>query len=391
MTIVAKRLPVTNYRVKHFSSLSQFTSKEDFNKNVEMWLADHKKHMTVMQHMVLKRLSKFAKGATKKYPDAVLGVANMSKGLLLEAINTYDARHVGGMCERTVRRAIQKFEKIGIITVFDGKRWNKSDTANVYVFNRYQAVNKDGIVLNNDTIVHGPKSQKEAREPSESEVASRVKEELRIVESLSPLEANIIYKSNNIKDIKNTYEGKDLAMPTPQKSIGKVQKKKGKNLHANSSFYAAIQNLYNKHNVSKEKRVQLNSIVYGSIKKYKEHLSAMGGSDLQLENLVYEAVSQALKLPKSKIQKNIFATVSTFIKRKVLGVEGFVSKGSGAGGAARGGRVEMVPDWFADRNKAVDPQDDERNKNIDFEAEREKILKMLGKQAEQIKGGKKYE
>lgn len=379
MTAVAKRLPVTNYRVKHFTLLSQFTSKEDFNKNVEMWLADHKKHMTVMQHMVLKRLSKFAKGATKKYPEAVLGVANMSKGLLLEAINTYDAGHVGGMCERTVRRAIQKFEKLGIITVFDGKRWNKSDTANVYVFNRYQAVNKDGIVLNNDTIVHGPKTQKEAHEPSESEVASRVSEELRIVESLSPLEANIIYKSNNIKDIKNTYEGKDLAMPTPKKSIVKVQEKKGKNLQANSDFYASIQSLYNKHNVSKEQRIQLNSIVYGSIKKYKEHLSAMGVADLQLESLVYEAVSQALKLPKSKIVKNIFATVSTFIKRKVMGVEGFVSKGSAAGGAARGGgRVEMVPEWFANRHE-VDPEEEERNKNIDFNAEREKILKMLGK------------
>lgn len=376
MTATAKRLPVTNYRIKHFKSLSQFQSKEDFNKNVEMWLADHKKHMTVMQHMVLKRLSKFAKGATKRHPEAVLGVANMTKGLLLDAINTYDAGHVGGMCERTVRRAIQKFERIGIITVLDGKRWNKSDTANVYIFNRYRAVNKDGIVLNNDTIVHGPKGQKEVDEPSENEVATRVGAELQIVKSLSPLEANIIYKSNNIKDIKNTYEGKDLAAPTPQKSIGKVQEKKGKNLHANSDFYAAIQNLYNKHNVSKAERTQLNSIIYGSIKKYKEHLSAIGVAGLQVESQVYEAVSQALKLPKSKIMKNIFATVSTFIKRKVLGVESFVSKGSG--GAARAGRTEMVPGWFADRNKnVVDPQNEEKNKNIDFEAEKNKILAKL--------------
>jgi len=45
------------------------------------------------------------------------------------------------------------------------------------------------------------------------------------------------------------------------------------------------------------------------------------------------------------------------------------------------GRTEVVPEWFANRNDNVEPKSspDSTSNTIDFEAERQKVLEMLGK------------
>ncbi|KMY32018.1 hypothetical protein ACZ11_07560 [Lysinibacillus xylanilyticus] len=52
------------------------------------------------------------------------------------------------------------------------------------------------------------------------------------------------------------------------------------------------------------------------------------------------------------------------------------------------GRTEVVPEWFANRNEGeeVTPAAESNNNTIDFEAERQKVLEMLGKKESVING-----
>ena len=45
------------------------------------------------------------------------------------------------------------------------------------------------------------------------------------------------------------------------------------------------------------------------------------------------------------------------------------------------GRTEVVPEWFNNRNEGeeVTPATESNNNTIDFDAERQKVLEMLGK------------
>jgi hypothetical protein len=113
--------------IEGFEGYSQFSSLEEFNRHMEMWLAVHKHDFSKGELVGLKRLSRFA----AKIP----GVSNAKIGTVLKAIHT-DYNELG-ISRSTFKRMIIKASKLGIFTVHETERKNGSQSSNLYVFNRF--------------------------------------------------------------------------------------------------------------------------------------------------------------------------------------------------------------------------------------------------------------
>jgi N-acetylglutamate synthase-like GNAT family acetyltransferase len=110
-----------------FKQFSQFSSLQEFNLHMEMWLVEHKHDFTKGELVGLKRLVRFA----AKIP----GVCNAKIGTVLKSI--HDQYHDNGISRSTFKRMILKAKGFGIITVFETERKNGSQSSNLYQFNRF--------------------------------------------------------------------------------------------------------------------------------------------------------------------------------------------------------------------------------------------------------------
>ncbi|MBV7509454.1 hypothetical protein KW850_30300 [Bacillus sp. sid0103] len=110
-----------------FREFSQFSSLEEFNHHMEMWLVEHKHDFSKGELVGLKRLVRFA----AKIP----GVCNAKIGTILKSI--HEQYHDNGISRSTFKRMILKAKELGIITVFETERKNGSQSSNLYQFNRF--------------------------------------------------------------------------------------------------------------------------------------------------------------------------------------------------------------------------------------------------------------
>lgn len=116
--------------IEGFEGYSQFSSLEDFNHNLEMWMSVHKRDFTKGELVGLKRLSRFA----AKVP----GVCNAKIGTMLKAI--HEQYNELGISRATFKRMIVKAKNLGIFTVHETSRRNGSQSSNLYVFNRFPKI-----------------------------------------------------------------------------------------------------------------------------------------------------------------------------------------------------------------------------------------------------------
>lgn len=131
--------------IEGFEGYGQFSSLEEFNHHLEMWMAWHKRDFTKGELVGLKRLSRFA----AKVP----GVSNAKIGTMLKAI--HEEYHELGISRSTFKRMIIKARNLGIFTVHETSRKNGSQSSNLYVFNRFpnnEPLKKEKLGHPNKTI-----------------------------------------------------------------------------------------------------------------------------------------------------------------------------------------------------------------------------------------------
>lgn len=163
-------------KIEKFKSLSQFKSLKEFNNNIEKWMCDYKSEFTKGEMIAFNRL--------KRYAAKVYGVANVSINKLSEASKELDG---AGVSRSTIKRMLIKAKKLGIITVHETERNDKSQSSNVYVFNIYKVVS----VL---STIEPPSEQVEERE--------HATEQDLIEKQLNHHKTKQIIKTNKIIDIR---------------------------------------------------------------------------------------------------------------------------------------------------------------------------------------------
>ena len=155
--------------VESFKEFSNFKSLKEFNNNIEMFLAMHKKEFTRTEYMLFRRLT--------KYCAKVAGVANASIKAILNGTKEKDFKL--GASESTFHRMKRKAIKLGILEVKQTERGNGSQSSNVWIFKRF--------VSNSDTI-DTPKTEGEQSEPAPAKE--------KVISQLTSLKTDINYKTN---------------------------------------------------------------------------------------------------------------------------------------------------------------------------------------------------
>lgn len=121
------RMKLKSGKTEEFKQYSQFTDLAEFNRHIEMWLLEVKQQFTKGELLGLKRLIRFA----AKFP----GVSNAKIGTILKAI--HEEFGGNGISRSTFKRMIIKAKALGIITIYETKRKNGSQSSNLYIFNRF--------------------------------------------------------------------------------------------------------------------------------------------------------------------------------------------------------------------------------------------------------------
>ena len=156
--------------VEKFKDYSQFKDLNDFNKNIEMFLAVHKKDFTKTECMLFKRLIRFS--------ARVPGIATASIKTILEGHKLKD--FVMGASESTFQRMKRKAIKLGILEVRGTSRKNTSTSTNLWIFKRF---------VPSSATIDTPQTQDEQVKPAPTKRG--------IVHQLTPLKTSIISKANN--------------------------------------------------------------------------------------------------------------------------------------------------------------------------------------------------
>ncbi|MDX8367819.1 hypothetical protein [Cytobacillus sp. IB215665] len=168
-----------NGRIEEFQRYSNFKSLKDFNNNIEMFLSIYKKEFTKSEFIAFNRL--------RKYCAKVIGVANASIKTVLAGIQDKDT--AAGVSESTFKRMKRKAVKLGILTIEPTQRNNKSQSTNLWIFNRF--------VSNSNKIDPPPTSGEGRKKPEQKE---------KVVDQLAPLETghSIYTNLHNINNHLNT-------------------------------------------------------------------------------------------------------------------------------------------------------------------------------------------
>ncbi|MBB6446750.1 hypothetical protein [Bacillus benzoevorans] len=113
--------------MEQYREYSPFSSLAEFNRDMEKWMAEHKKDFSKGELMGLKRLVRFA----AKIP----GVCHAKIGTVLKAI--HDEYDGSGISRSTFKRMLVKAKKLGMMTIYETERKNGSQSSNLYVFSPF--------------------------------------------------------------------------------------------------------------------------------------------------------------------------------------------------------------------------------------------------------------
>jgi hypothetical protein len=149
---------IVSGRIENFAEYSQFKSLKDFNNNIEMFLAVHKKDFTKSELIAFKRLVRYA----AKFS----GVANAKIGTLLKAIN--DKLNGFGVSRSTFERMLRKAKDLGILTIKNTVKRKGGKGHNVYVFNRIDVLKQEKMTHRNTRETSTGSKRQEGNSKSET-------------------------------------------------------------------------------------------------------------------------------------------------------------------------------------------------------------------------------
>lgn len=116
--------------IENFKEQSHFTDLKDFNNQIEQWMIEVKKEFTKSELAALKRLIRFS--------AKIVGVCHAKIGLVVSATHEKDG---AGISRSTFKRMVGKAKQLGLLAVHETERKNGSQSANLYVFNRFEPPN----------------------------------------------------------------------------------------------------------------------------------------------------------------------------------------------------------------------------------------------------------
>lgn len=337
MKIAFDKAVIVNHFTEWLKPYSKFNSVEELDRHYEKAMADIKHKFTKVQHDIL--------FCVRQHACVVPGVANKRYKKYL----IYFEEKMGYKVSKdTFQKAIDKAERYGLLLKVEGRRLhNKSQAANVIIFNRFEEV----------------KAYRAAAEAKEREELERLlAEEYEANKQMMnwPHEAKAIATAKNHKKQNQEQEPKQTIEPQKPQTL-----------------YQKMRNLYKPASDSSQKRFrELVAIAYGSLKRYKNKINM---NHNQLETVILNAFKTMLA--KNNVQ-NQAAMFSVIIKNQL---NNLIAPRQNNENTAR--NVENVPDWFRKYKAESEAREEQRRleeeKNravrgqIDYEKERERILKKL--------------
>jgi hypothetical protein len=160
--------------IEIFSNLSQFKDIKDFNNHVEQWMLDVKSKFTKGELVALKRLIRFS--------AKVAGICTAKIGTIVSATHEKDG---AGISRSTFKRMVSKAKEFGLLQVHETERKNGSQSANIYVFNRFESISElyseppEAKKLNHQNKTSNPSktNTKNNKKRTEDVIASKKPEE----------------------------------------------------------------------------------------------------------------------------------------------------------------------------------------------------------------------
>ena len=343
MALTLERATVYNYKIEMFEGQSKFRDGNDFNNHWEQNMVKYKKHFNKGQLLIL--------NIVRQHAFKVAGVCNATYRTIIKAYeNTYGHE----VHRQTVANVVQKAEKLGLITVYEGMRMIEgrgSRTANVLIFNRYEEVEYYAIAR--------LKAQDE-------EIARLIEEQNAKMTTISKYAYNAQAwaekkQANELKKAQQAHEAEQRAnqatkVQTMQSRMRELLEAK-KMVSDNATFN------------------EYRMIMFSTIKKAMAADTRLTRS--QAEELAFKAFQLMCSTNDKDIKKNRAALLVHHLKQQLLSVVGSYSQTEimNNRAVALNKRTELVPEWFKKEEEEVNESD----KTIDFEAERAKILAKLGR------------
>lgn len=342
-----KKESIFNYKNGDYSKYSKFNSKDDFDKQWEMIMADYKKKFTKKQHEFLAILRRRA----VKFP----GVALASYSTYAD---DYEKYYGCTISEDTMRRAIEKAEKLGLLIKNFGKRMiegHGSQTANVIIFIPYADVMAY-------KIVQEAKTQAEINKFIEEEQAKTQK---------------MMNWATEVKQL--TKKNEDQQQPAAENKNDKPEKAPQSN-RKELSMYQRMINTYKPRN--EEQKAKFNELMAVAYSTKKRAMNEHGLYATHVEKMILSAFEVLLN---KKNVNNQAAMFSVIIKNKINNYLGEQVP------TKKGGYVEKVPQWLFEQREArkgmkgnegkengLEGHTEAKNHNvIDFEDTKKELLNKL--------------
>ena len=309
------------YLIKYKS----FKSVEDMDQAVEKHIAYHFEKLTPAECEVLRCLASHSLTA--------YGASHLLVGTIAKEI---------GVTDKTVYRATKKLTDLGIITKHKTVK-RTGQGASIYVIAPFK---KESIVRHSmSDSCQSLETHENAVIPTETHVKNKPVTKIFSTYSFNPSVKNVnAYSTHGIHgDLKEQLR----AIYNPQSA------------EENQAFE------------------ELCKIAFGRLKQYTRTHNV---PYLQMKQIVLKCMNDLVR--KNNV-RNQFAMYSKMIERQTLQLfEEFVQPKMAAGMNIYGKKVEVLPDWFVPVEKRGQKENrcnESSEPEIDFEAERKKVLARLGR------------
>lgn len=298
-----EKTKIYNYKDVDLTPYSKFTSVDQFDTQWEMIMAIYKSHFTKPQLRALR--------VVRQHAFIFPGVANASYRTYIQKFT----EKYGPISRDTIRTAIDKAEKLGILIKCEGERMIKgrgSKTANVIIFNTYNEV-------------YAYKVAAEKRELAEAKklLAEEYKQAQKML--------GIYNEAIQLAAEEQKRQQAEQAPPAPEKPSKEP------------TLYQKLMNMYKPSNdIQKARFKELIAIVYKLMKEAKEKHNM---NHIQLEQIMM--ASFRVLLNKEGVKKPA-AMLSVIIRKKIENtIKPYTSPNAQNGSVSR----EMIPEWFNARNE----------------------------------------
>jgi hypothetical protein len=121
------RINENKFPEKKLKPCSQFTNLKDFQSHLEIVLLEYRGTFSKGELIGLRQLARFSAN--------IPGVCNAKIGTILEAI--HDEYYNNGISRSTFKRMTLKAKKLGLLSIYETKRKDGSQSSNIYIFNRF--------------------------------------------------------------------------------------------------------------------------------------------------------------------------------------------------------------------------------------------------------------